>query len=147
MQIWILEKQHEWSWKTFHWWKAQGRKKNFFVQKRQLQQMHKGIFFSYVCMLVKLQKKLLKYPLILKTKFDLIFIPSIFLFRVSFKKNDCQFLVWGIGDFWRFWMISNWSKMCMRDPFIIWIFITYLDALSTNKKLVVQMRHDTLTGL
>ena len=35
-------------------------KKNFFVQKRQLQQMHRGKIFSYVCTLVKLQKKLLK---------------------------------------------------------------------------------------
>lgn len=37
-----------------------------------------GEFFSYICTLVKLQKKLLKYLLILKTKFDLIYIPSIF---------------------------------------------------------------------
>ena len=59
------------------------------------------IFFSYVCTLVKLQKKLLKYPLILKTKFDLIFIPSISFqseYRPSKRMID-QFLVWGIGDF------------------------------------------------
>ena len=63
-------------------------KKHFFCPKAPAST--NGRFFSYVCLLFKLQKKLLKYPLILKTKFDLIFIPSIFFFRVSSQNTDLQ---------------------------------------------------------
>ena len=96
----LRKKQHEWIWKTFHWWKAQDRKKNFLSKRASFNKCTEGEFFSYICTLVKLQKKVLKYPLILKTKFYFIFIPSIIfpVRRPTFKKNNWPVFGFGLGN-------------------------------------------------